>query len=482
MVGLTAGTLVELQQFHPTERLIGHYRIGQTVTFEALPIRSLLLMATTEKQTGPAVEGCDYEIVRDVPGKSLKINLLGFPGEKKMIRLKGITQSMRNGSLGGKPMVGLSRGKQVEVLFPGKPLKESYHRKLGNLVKVPVLGDAEVLYEATCFVAGNNALEVRSLARSGLSSIPEVQKAREAFFGQDLFSERGLWDRYLFDGDPATAFYPGRRWGIRDIRINGGALRLDLGGLAKLDGLRIILGNEQSLQPFKSWEGIRIEVSADLKIWTSINVVAGKSIAIPLDASKPVRFVRLPGSPERIAEIEGFLEGKSVDRSSWRASNLFSTYRQVVPKEAFESSFVLNEIPKGSYLAIEGAYAAIRVNGKPVGAPDRSPSYHSNTWEYPVPGIESNYTYYIPLTPEMVGAKIDASVIVLKNGVSEFKPEVWITAYPAPFEKLELELPDTKIVQSSTGLRSPMKQGDLASESQNHYAGMVQARAMALTP
>jgi len=33
----------------------------------------------------------------------------------------------------------------------------------------------------------------------------------------------------------------------------------------------------------------------------------------------------------------------------------------------------------------------------------------------------------------MKGAKIDAVVLGLKNGSDNFKPEIWITAYPAPY-------------------------------------------------
>jgi hypothetical protein len=426
-IGLTKGSVVELRQLHPFERFIGRYRMGETVPVEVLPFRSCLLVATTVKQSGPAVVGCDYEVLQDVPGKPVKINLMGFPGEQKAIKVNG---------------------KRSEISFPGEPLKDPYHRKLGDLKSVPVPGDAEALYEATCFAADNNALEARSLERSGPTNIPQVRKARDAFFNQQIFIDRGLWDRYLFDGDMKTAFYPGRRWGKNDIRINGGAFRLDMGKPTGLDSLRFIIGDEQALQPFKSWEPLRIEVSADLKVWTPVLILAGPVLTVPLDAAKPVRYVRLPGSPERVVEIEGFRNGQPVDRSLWRASNLFSPYRQVTPKEAFEVSFVLKQIPSGSYLAIalngkhgdEGAYAAIRVNGKPVGAPDRSLSYKSNAWEYPVPRTESNYTYYIPLTPDMVGAKIDAVVLVLKNGVSEFKPEVWVTAYPVPYEKIEMIL------------------------------------------
>jgi hypothetical protein len=120
----------------------------------------------------------------------------------------------------------------------------------------------------------------------------------------------------------------------------------------------------------------------------------------------------------------------------------------VIPRAAFETSFVLKQIPRGSYLAValngkhgdEGVYAAIRVNGKPSGAPDRSLSYRTNSWEYPVQTSDSNYTYYIPLTAEMIGAKIDVVVLLMKNGTSEFKPEAWITAYPVPYETRVLEV------------------------------------------
>ncbi len=447
-IGLSKGSTFEIRQMHPSERVIGRFRKGQAITVEVLPFRSCLLIASSAAQSDPVVEGCDYEVVRDVPGKPLIINLLGFPGETRTIVMKGLEKSAKQATLNGNPNPGLAKGKSVTIQFPGDPLKEKYHRKLGDLKAVPMPADAEALYEATCYAADNNALEARSLVRSGPTAVPQVQSARDAFTNQQLFVDRGLWDRYLFDGDRNTAFYPGRRWGRSDIRINGGSLRLDLGKITRLDSLRIIVGSEQGLQPFKSWEGLRFEVSADLKSWKSILGLAGKEMTLVLDPANPVRFIRLPGSPERVCEIEGYSGGRLVDRSLWRASNLFSQYRYVTAKEVYETSFVLNEIPKGSYLAIalhgkhgeEGAYAAVRVNGRLVGAPDRSLSYRSNAWEYPVSGTDSNYTYYIPLTADMIGAKIDAVVLVMKNGISEFKPEVWITAYPVPYEKIAVRI------------------------------------------
>ena len=447
-IGLGKGSVVELRQYHPVERVIGRFKRGQTVKIEVLPFRSALLLASSEELSEPSVEGCDYEIVRNTDGKPLKINLLAFPGEKKNITIhyKGI--SFTQASLDGKPNKDILKGKFVEVLFPGIPLKEKYHRKLGDMEPTTVPADAENLYEATCFAADNNALEVRSLARSGPTKIPQVQKARDDFFGQELFADRGLWDRYLFDGDLKTYFYPSHRQGRSDLRINSGALRLDLGEVTPLDSLRITVGDEHALQPFKSFEAIRVQVSADLKNWTQIQLLAGKVMIVTLNTSEPIRYLRFPGSPEKVSEIEGFLNGKPVDRIHWHASNLFSSYRQMTAKAAYQHSFVLNEIPRGSYLAValnghhgnEGAYAALRVNGKLVGAPDRSISYRSNSWEYPVPLSDSNYTYYFPLTEDMKGAAIDVVIMVMKDGVAEFKPEVWITAYPIPYEKKELTL------------------------------------------
>jgi hypothetical protein len=444
-IGLSKGSIIELRQFHPVERLIGRFKKGQSVDIEVLPFRSCLLIATSEKQHDPVIEGCDYEVLRDVAGKPVMIDLLAFPGEKKKINYNG---PGKMAILDGKPMNDLIKGKTVEITFPGIPLKENYHRKIGDMISVPVPEDAESLYEATCFAADNNALEVRSLKRSGPSKIPQVQKARDAFFNQELFIDRGLWDHYLFDGDLTTSFYPSRRKGNIDFRINGGSLRLDMGELTNLDSINMFIGDEFGLQPFKSWEPLNVEVSADLKDWTQIIILAGKEITIPLDRNNPMRYLRLPGSPERVFEIEGYSNGIKVDRTHWSASDLFSPYLPIAARAAFQSSFVLNEIPKGSYLAValngkhgnEGAYVALRVNGIPVGAPDRSLSYRSNAWEYPVRKSDSDYTYYFPLTEGMKGAKIDAVVLVMKDGLSEFKPEVWITSYPIPYEKLVLKL------------------------------------------
>lgn len=446
---MAAGTDIELRQYFPTERVIGTFKKGEVVDVEVLPFRSCLLMATS-KQTEFGIKGCDYEVVRDVPGKPVQIKLLAMPGEKRNIELVAGNRKFKSAQIAGHRLVGLVKGTSAAISFSGTPLKDKYHRKLGNLTPCDVPTDAEALYEATCFAADNNALEVRALQRSGPSQVLQVQKAREAFLKQELFIERGLWDKNLFDDDEETAFYVARR--VRVAPLNGGALRIDFGEAICLNKLIVRTGSEHALQPFKYDETITAYISSDLKNWTAVKMVADKEIVMNLNPKTILRYVRFNGTPDKIVEIEGYLSGKKLDRSKWRASNLFARYSRVRPRKAWQHSFTLGEIPKGSYLAIalngehgiEGAYAAIRVNGEPIGAPDRSVSFPANTWEYPVWNLSSNYTYYIPLTKDMKGAKIDAVVLGMKDGSENFKPEVWITAYPAPLSEQILTLTEEK--------------------------------------
>ena len=461
-IGLCAGTTIELRQYHPTERVIGTFKKGDVVYVEVLPFRSCLLMATSD-QTEFGIQGCDYEVVRDVPGKPVLVKLLAMPGETRHIELADGQRTFTSARMDGRRIDSLIKGQSEAITFPGTPLKETYHRKLGDLRPCAVPVDAEALYEATCFAANNNALEVRALQRSGPSHIPQVVKAREAFLEQPLFAARGLWDKNLFDGDHDTAFYVARRVGMTPL--SGGSLRIDLGETISLDTLIVRTVSEYALQPFKYDETIRAQVSSDLTHWTPMSLVASKEIVMNLDPKTRLRYIRFNGTPDKIVEIEGYLDGKKLDRSQWRASTLFARYSRVSASRAWQHSFTLDEIPRGSYLAvslngehgIEGAYAAIRVNGKPVGAPDRSVSYPSNTWEYPAGKSASNYTYYVPLTEDMKGARIDAVVLGLRNGLDKFKPEVWITAYPAPFSEQWLTLTDK--------YRAPLKSFWRASES-----------------
>lgn len=251
----------------------------------------------------------------------------------------------------------------------------------------------------------------------------------------------------MFDGDNDTAFYISRRRGGLGL-VDRGALRIDLGSVTRLDRLIVRTGSEHALQPFKYDETIRAAVSKDLAEWTPMALKAASEIVLDFQPDAEIRYVRFDGTPERIVEIEGFRDGRMLNRANWRASQLFAGFARAAPVQAWQHSFTLDEIPEGARLAIalhgehgvEGAYAALRVNGRPAGAPDRAVSYPNNAWENPPQTAASNYTYFVPLTPDMAGAKIDAVILGLRGGATAFKPEVWLTTSPTPFRTHMLTL------------------------------------------
>jgi len=445
-IGVSKDQKYEVRLLHPVESILGEFSYGESTRIEIDPFRSSLVLVCQAGQGGLGIRGCDYEIVKDVMDQPIVINLLGFPGESKWISLESNHLEFNKVSINGVNNSKIIKGDKIRIDFPGEKLTEDYSRKIGELIACEVPSDAEALYESTIFAADNNALEIRSLERSGPSGIPAVTAAREAFVNQPLFSDRGLWDRYMFDGDEETAFYVDRR--NSNPLINRGALRIDFGEIIQIDELVILTGDEHGLQPWKSEEAVFLEVSADLIEWRAMRTLAGSEIKVRLDPDFPVRYIRFSGTPDKIMEIRGYLKGDELSRENWSGSNLFSHYNRFKAVAAWSTSAIVNEIHPGTYLAValegehgtEGAYAAIRVDGKPVGAPDRSPSYPCNAWEYPVVRVKSHYTYYIPLTREMEGKEIDIIVLGMKGGETNFIPSAYLTCYPEPYQKVELKL------------------------------------------
>ncbi len=447
-IGLVGGDTIELRRLHPSERIIGRFAGGASVEVAVQPFRTCLLLATKTVIGDVGVEGCDYEVVRDVPGKPVIVKLLGMPGTEASVRLASGKRRFKRAELDGAPNAAWIEGREVKVSFGGAPLIKPWHRKIGDLKPCSVPEDAEALYEATCFAADSNALEVRCVARSGPSRVPQVQAAREAFFAQKMFINRGTWDRNLFDGDLGTHFV---------ARVENRPLRVDFGEVVRVDRvvLRIRDREEPDLNPalHRFAEDATAEVSADLRTWTALApswAGEGTIAVIKVPSEHPVRYLRIAGPPRRLAEIEAYYRGRAIDRSAWRASNLLDSYTKKKATAAWTLSFVAEAIPPNATLAIaingrhgnEGAYAAIRVDGKPVGAPDRAVSYPSNTWEYHNVERDGDYTYYFPLSRGLTGRTIEVVVLITKDGKNDVRPEAWLTAYPTPFESRKLVLSD----------------------------------------
>ncbi len=443
-IGIESNGKITLVQLHPTEKILGTYQSGEKVIVEVEPFRACMLLATTGNYDEPAIKGSDFRVVKNVAGQAVEIEILGMPGTKSSVSLVNAGQ-YKSAKINGKEVAGLLNGKPAELTFPGESLKHPVCRNLSAFTEVPVPADAKALYEATVFAADNNALEVRSLYRSGETIFPEVKAARDAFFNQKTFVERGVWDRNLFDGDPTTGFWPAGRFNA-DQKVDGGCLRLELGEIQYVDQLLIKVPDAFSLQPLWPAEGNEVEISTDLKNWKSMIYLAGTDMTI--DVRQEVRYFRFHAFPQRITEIEGIASGVKMNRSKWRASNLFAYPQSKVAQKVWKANLVLDEIPKGSYLCValngkhgvEGAYAAAKIDGQLVGSSDRAPSFPSNTWEYPVSRRDKNYTYYIPLNEKHTSKNIEVYVMGYDKDNLDFKPELWINAYSQPWEKMNLLL------------------------------------------
>jgi len=464
-IGLSGGGPVHVRRLHVSEEILGSFQKGGRVDVEVLPFRACLVIASSESSQELGVKGCAYEVIRDVPGKPAVLKLLGMPGTTAAVSLPRQPRAFARATLDGRSASSLLKGKAIKVAFPGKKLARPWHRKLSSLAASTIPDDAEALYEATCFAANNNALEIRSRFRSGPTAIPQVKKARDAFFDQKLLVERGVWDRYLFDGDLETFFR------LRTGPIWGGALRVDFGASTDVDTI-VLRRVDDGFKPqeahvsadLKTWRAVAVKIEPEStptatvlkrsytvgKEWTDITV---NKLSIDLTGVPPIRYIRIPGRAANVAEILGFRQHRKIDRARWRASNVFASYPKAPAQRAWSGQFVLDEAARGSYLVVacigphgrDGAYAALRVAGRPVGAPRRAVSYPANPWEYGNNRAQAGLSYFFPVTADMVGKKIEAVVMQFESEdkrrkveLGQLKPEVWITAYPVPYESREL--------------------------------------------
>lgn len=460
-VGLKDKKEVKARLYHPYIYDMGSHKYGSELEVEVEPFGVALLKLTTEPELdNVALSGVPYRIVNDRVGNVAEVVLLGNPGEKYDIRLEKGADRFGSARVDGESVAKLASGKKTSVEFGGKKSDAPWHYKVSEMEECDVPDDISSVYYATCFAADNNALEARSLKRSGPTRFDAVQRARDAFFNQELFKKREIWDRNMFDDDESTAFSISMRWG--DPRENGeSAFYLDFDEVIELDSLTIESFDEYSISPLKSEEGVLAYVSSDLKNWREITFVAGPRMTIPLSDAGPVRYVRFAPCPMRINEVRGYRGGYGVERDKWHASNLFRPYGgwNCVATQTWKTDFTLDHIDEGAYICVavngnhgkEGVWAGFKIDGEYVGCPDRAASFTANPWEYRTANSDRNYTYYFPLTSDMAGKRIEAFVMSLNpnakfvntdrpdTGVKakveqrELRPEVWVTSHKKPF-------------------------------------------------
>lgn len=438
-IGLKKGKQVHVRSFHPTERIIGDFQYGKQIEVMVPPFRSMLLFVSSDKKAQDAgIEGVDFQVIKDNQNSQTEIKLIGLPGSLSTIKLPDYV-SCKQATLEGQD-VSAQLKKGVSVSFEGDELHLPFHREVVKLERVSVTPEVSSLYEATVFAADNNALEVRSLFRSGETALPEVKAARDAFFNQSAFVERGIWDKNLFDGDMSTGFWCSRKYDI-DQRVKQGCFRLDLGENMYVDSLVIRVNDMFALEPLRLEEGNFAQISSDLTDWKQLVFISQRNMQIHINGM--MRYLKMPEFPAAISEIEVYTKGIKLNNSKFKASNLFADSKKMDCKALWTNSFTLNEMAPNSYLSVavngehgvEGAYAAFKVDGRLVGAPSRAVSYPSNTWEYVNAKSASNYTYYFPLTKDMIGKKIEVFAMGYESDKLDITPEVWISSYNPYMEK-----------------------------------------------
>ncbi len=397
-IGLTATGGREARLFHPYEEILGKdLKADDTVKITVHPFRAALLLATTKGCDEPAIAEGPYRVIRNVEGQE--------PVIEKLVPLE---------------------------------LQQPWHRKLADLSETGLPDDWEGLYEATVFAADNNALELRSLERSGPTDIPAVAEARQAFLDQPLMQARALSDRYMFDGDPATVFDVFVR--NRDMRISDGALRVDFATPVSFD--RIAIHTQALDSTLIRNEQLGAQFSNDLVNWTPSDeqIIHGNTLNV-YPPEGDWRYFRMQVAPERVAEFEAWRGDLMLPRDDWRGSNLFAHPDAVPAVKAWSATVKTDEITPTSYLCVavegehgeEGCYAAMKVGDRLVGAPSRAVSYPANTWEYPARRTKTGFTYFFPLDESHVGQDLEVVLLGMKGGGQNLQPSVWITARDLPF-------------------------------------------------
>lgn len=271
-IGLRKNGLIYVQQFHPIEKYFGNFNFGDRVEIAVQAFRSCMLVVSNNNIEEPAIQGAPFQLIRNIDGQPVEMEILGFPGTFTEITLID-PGKYHSATLEGKKIPDLLNGNKFSVQFPDESLKNPYHRFLLSLQTVEIPENADALYEASAFAADNNALEIQSIKRSGWSKIPEVLTAQKAFFNQSVFINRGIWDQQLFDDNSATGFWPSRKYNI-DQSVKGGCLRFDLGSNYMVDSIVFSIPDYFSLHPLLTQEAYYTYVSDDLKNWKQLSFLA----------------------------------------------------------------------------------------------------------------------------------------------------------------------------------------------------------------
>ncbi len=445
-IGISTDLPLEVNIHHPYEKHLGTFSVGDSVDIELMPFRATLVEISVAEEAEPMLINCEYEIVREeVDGTPLEVKVLKCDGSDIKLRVNGIESFFMCGSV--------CDFKEKAPVFLGELTENRSNPANG-----------EKLYETAMFAVNNDALEKRTVLRSGETKIPQVQAARDAFFEQERYRLRGCEAANMFDGDENTFFdSQSKTYCDMNLRVQGGCLRVDFGEIFECDSVEIDFFSAD--YPTREVEtqklALTAEYAVDFDAWkSSRNVVLntkrdnyrakiikftehtiydlpGKIITASYAVNDKIRYFRIDNPVDRIYSVRLIKDGRELALNSPSANNLQAHYRYKKLKEIKFGEFVVPEYNKGSKLTVavngvhgeECVYCVAEIGGKLAGFPERAPDYKANQWEHCVCGSDKNNTFFMELPEGLEGQKIKVYTLFTRG--SKFK-DVTCNVYISP--------------------------------------------------
>ncbi len=443
-IGLAPCGSARVSLHHPYEELIGDFAYGDSVEIELLPFRATLIEVSVSERAEPMLCGCRYEIIKeDADGTPVEVRFLKT--EKGEVQLQKGTQK----SFFARTEE--SDGCEKSPVF------------LASLAPVPFTPErGEALYEASVFAADNDALEVRSLKRSGKTDIPEVKACRDAFFAQEVFALRGCENANMFDGRTDT-FYDSqsRTYCDNSMRAADGCLRIDLGENVSFDRIEIdcfscdeptrevlpqlIPAFAEVSSDFENWkrsDSVRVEVTDEKFTARVIRFTVhdtydlpGKMLCLSYDISDCARYLRLSQSPDRIYAVRVTKDGADVTPRTARGNNMQAScgLKKTVCVKSAEIT-VPADAKAGAKIAVavegthgdEGVYCCLETDGTLRGFPQRAPDYKANVWEHRVVDSDKNNTFFFPVDGDLVGKTVTVYAVFSSARGEDCTVNAWL--------------------------------------------------------
>lgn len=442
-IGITADSPVEVNIHHPYEKHIGSFNMGDTVEIELMPFRATLIEISIADKAEPMLTNCEYEIIKEEKD--------GTPVEIKLLKSDGSDISLRINSNESFFMNGKDCDIQEKApVFLGQITKSEKNPENG-----------EELYESAMFAINNDALEKRTMLRSGETKIPQVKAARDAFFNQEHYKLRGCEAANMFDGNPDT-FYDSqsKTYCDENLRINGGCLRVDFGEEYDCDSIEIDFFSAD--EPTREVEAQKLTLTADystnLSEWKNSKLAVlktkeddftakiikftahttydlhGKLLTASYGINNKIRYLRIDNPVDRIYSVRLMKDGNVIALNSPKANNLQAHYRYKKIQKAISGEFILPEYSKSKLtVAVNGVhgeecvYCVAEINGKLIGFPERAPDYKANQWEHKVCGSDKNNTFFMELPDGLAGHKVKVYALFTQGRKSDAVCNVYIT-------------------------------------------------------